>query len=125
MKTTFYLTGILLIVFGIAVAWDTISTWTSKWLACAAIAIIELSGVVLVIAGARRYRGGWMSLIGALLLSVSILGLMVEADDYLGSNSEDASFGIGLAAVLFIIGMLLLIFGHRRHTCYLQKEGEA
>ena len=81
-----------------------------------------LIGIIFLIAGIKKYRGGWSTTIGVFCLFVGISGLGMELNKFLNKPDYDWTFGITVVAV-FITGAILLLFsGHKLHKQTLELE---
>src|SRR5688572_17813031 len=72
------------------------------------------AGVGLFFMARRRYRGGWLTVLGTAALVFTVGCVAAKANEYLVSSFRSA-FGFPAALFSAAAAFLLLFFGHRRH----------
>jgi uncharacterized membrane protein YccC len=73
-------------------------------------------GMLLIFAGIKRYSGSWPTLFGIGCASTSLALLIAEIVDFVTRSSDDPIAGLGMAALLALVGMALLHSGHKLYT---------
>src|SRR6266700_3980667 len=115
MKLTFCIIGALGIICGIGLViattlakLDPLEGYSAGW-------FVVLGGVLHLLAAAKNYQGHWSFVIGVTLSTFGLCAL--GGIGYSTAPRQQIAFGIFLALVILILGVLSLWSGHRLHRC--------
>jgi Ca2+/Na+ antiporter len=81
-----------------------------------------VAGILFIVAGLRRHRGGWRTLAGSLSCILAFPALAANVNAYLVPDYV-ARFDVKLAALCLVVGLLVLYFGQKHHVFLSENEG--
>jgi hypothetical protein len=122
MRVIFFIIGILALCAGVLGVVMSLMDSEFLWVGRIGGIAFVASGLILIIAAMKKYRGHWSFVIGIALISAAFFGLGSELDDkYAGQSSKLAEAFILLVG-LIIVGILSLWSAHKLHRCAVALE---
>ena len=113
MRTLFITVGVLTILFGLVFILEAKRmTLYSGFL---------IGGVSLIIAGLKRYRGEWPTIMGIFVVIIGVYSLDVMIGNYFAHTSENLS-KVFTSLLVCLAGLLLLCSGHKLHKYSMEIE---
>src|SRR5690349_9632696 len=116
MRIIFFILGILALCVGaFCIIVGVVAPDEYLWFGCIAGSAFAASGITLLIAALKDYRGHWSFVVGLLLISSACVGLGSELDDHRAGKSKKVQSAITLLMFLVTLGSLSLSSAHKLH----------
>ena len=122
MRIVFCVIGVIVVALPILRASKGFAAWTNIWLARGTSVVLILGGILLIVAGVKKYRGEWPTVFGFSFTLFAIAGFSSAIDDSMPKSYEDAALRFGLVVFCLVAGVLLLFSGHKLHKYSSQSE---
>ena len=123
MRIIFFILGILALCAAVGGIIMSVAAPEYLWLGRIGGSAFATSGIILLVAAVKRYRGHWSFVIGLVLISSVFFGFGSELDDQRAEKSSKVEDAIVLLVGLVTLGTLSLWSANKLHQCSVALEG--
>jgi hypothetical protein len=117
MRIVFAILGMLNVLAGCLGILSSLLWHDNLWMCRLAGSAFIVSGIILIVAAAKKYRGHWAFVVGLTLLSNAFGLLGSELDDVLSGQPVRVDVLVLMFLGCFILGVLSLLSAQRLHQC--------